>query len=442
MSEKSSRCKRARLFKGDPCVLPGVGAVFSLDTCPQDLTIFKRVCHSQVLPREPTCTTTTEGGGTVAGYQRQQLVADIDEGDNSDGEPSRPIPPTACASRSRVPLVGGCVEGSNLNSRHADQHHIETCAALSCVCEPQDSSITTHALGDKLEDANHSLQLSPSTLPTPLLGFAETGSPLVRQAEATKQSGVAAKASEQPPPTAPAVGTVDASISNALAKDYSPLRPTGATAAASSEGGREPGAASDGEKIGHSTPRLATAAGDQRSSTVDNAGQGALSIHGGSLEREQEQPRVTASPPAVSMVASFFRQAVAGTPSPASVGKRPSSAASPPTTPMPLASLVSGVPGSGGSGGRGHGTAGGGRACGSLSSATGLSAAAPGSTGKSPASRGRAGGRSRFCNEEWPARVKERRRILRFPNRSEPVTLRVYGKILLSLRGTGTMLLL
>lgn len=108
---------------------------------------------------------------------------------------------------------------------------------------------------------------------------------------------------------------------------------------------------------------------------------------------------------------------------------------SPPATPTPLASLVTGVPpGSGGI------TAGNVRSAGSCDrqrwqrnpSGIGdralpdvkagvrgeVSGAAAGSGVPSPH---RAAGGSRFFNDEWGPRLKERRRIVRFPKRNEPV---------------------
>lgn len=424
MSEKPTRYKRARLFKEDPCILPGFGVVFPLDTCPQDLTIFKSVAR-------PTCTHATEESGTAAsGCQRQQLFPDIDEGLTAEGESRKMLPSNTFTSSSRDgPFVGGCVEGSDLNSRGADQHNVNETSPALPSCERQDPSTATHALGDELEeDVNHSLQVSPSIISTPRLCGAETCSSLARQARATEQSVLAVKASEQRSPTTAQVGgTVGTSITNALSNNCSPMRSTEVAAAVSSGRGELVLVASDGEKIGCSRqgtlPQLTAAASDQQSSTLNSGGEEDLSINGASGKREQQHqhPLMTTPPPAVSMIVSFFKQPVVGTPSPVSDDKRLSSAASSPTIPMSLASLVSGVPGSGGGRGRDYCTPPGGRACGPSSSIVGRRAAALGPVRKSPVFRRAADGRSRFCNEEWPTRVKERRRILRFPSRGEPV---------------------
>lgn len=121
---------------------------------------------------------------------------------------------------------------------------------------------------------------------------------------------------------------------------------------------------------------------------------------------------------AVSMIASFLKQGAAPVPAegwtPLPIGQcfhsfsRSSSSA---MTPLPLASLVAGAP----LGSHSEGTAEG----------TDLADdVVPRASAEIPSRRGTAGGGSRFLNDEWPPRLKERRRIVRFPKRSEPVRRR------------------
>ena len=170
-------------------------------------------------------------------------------------------------------------------------------------------------------------------------------------------------------------------------------------------------------------------------------------------ETAPSQPRQAGSA-AASMVASFLKRgltpaAPASSPTAAPVAGSPALtredaqcvsssplpawSTSSPATPTPFASLVTGVPpGSGG------GTAGNVRGAGSderrrwQHNPSGIGAGAlPGVAGGvrrevSGAAAGvrsphRVDGGSRFFNDEWPPRLKERRRIVRFPKRNEPV---------------------
>lgn len=121
---------------------------------------------------------------------------------------------------------------------------------------------------------------------------------------------------------------------------------------------------------------------------------------------------------AVSMIASFLKEGTAPVPAegltPSPIGQRFHSFSRPSSStmmPLPLASLVAAAP------------------LGSHSEvkAEGSDLAndvVPRASAEIPSPSGTAGGGSRFLNDEWPPRLKERRRIVRFPKRSEPVRRR------------------
>lgn len=174
------------------------------------------------------------------------------------------------------------------------------------------------------------------------------------------------------------------------------------------------------------------------------------------------QPRQQVGSAAASMVASFLKRGLTPAPAPAPSPTSapvaspmpehpqgvpgspvPAWSTSPPATPTPLASLVTGVPpGSGGSAVKSVRGAGSGDrrrwhrnpsgiGAGALPNVKGgvrgeVSGAAAESGVRSPH---RVAGGSRFFNDEWSPRLKERRRIVRFPKRNEPVRQRGRGDV-------------
>lgn len=473
----TSRKKRAKLFKCGPSILPGVGVIFPLDTCRQDLARFERVPRltttqaAETVTKDRISATATEP--PAPGDDGHLLVSVTKNERDSEEDQHRMLTPSTTTpdSQRRTDLsvsVRACSGPgrSNLKSRtDTDQHDDRGTTSASPLStsvnvrdvttksdlEQNTPTVTPRGLCGKVVDASDSMKIPP-------IPKSVSDSPIeVKKTEAkiggsggvstTSRSAEAGRVSKQPiHPAAANVGeggrsdallnsipptsTANASGRNlpSPAPNHLLLNLPGAAAAVMTEslapGGRAGKAIGSNRREMNLRPVAATL--DQGSCAASCIGGGARNIyartHG---ERHQGQPNVPAPPataPAVSVVASFLKQPAASARSPSAVERRPSPVPSPPTTPTSLATIVSGVPSSDRNGGHGYRTPSGGGRVGGHSSAIGMRARTPsGSVRKSPGSRGRGGGQSRFCNEEWPIRVKERRRILRFPSRGEPV---------------------
>lgn len=152
------------------------------------------------------------------------------------------------------------------------------------------------------------------------------------------------------------------------------------------------------------------------------------------LSMEDNKPPVfgrSTSAAAASIVASFLKpSATTSSYTPPAMKKRKLDPRSPPTTPVSLAHLVSGVPtsveGTEKSSGRGHqrvspdGVMASRRSAPGVRASPGLLQSSATTPATCPSPRSPIGG-SRFLHQEWPLRARERRRILNFPKRSEPV---------------------
>lgn len=271
--------------------------------------------------------------------------------------------------------------------------------------------------------------------------------------------------------TATATGVPAVAVAAVIAQklgDFPPLHARITTTTSRAESADEPATAhrAGGSKDGMETaipgtPFPDAAAENATLPRTDNAGRAhkvadAAGEKGCAGETAPSQPRQPGSA-AASMVASFLKRGnpvpvptptpaspVAGSPTPTSknpvsvssssfVARSTSAPATP--TPTPLASLVTGVPpGSDGNApsivrGAGSDERRRWRCNPGANGAGGLPNAKGGVGGEGAwvvsengvRSPHRVAGGSRFFNDEWPPRLKERRRVVRFPKRNEPV---------------------
>lgn len=493
MSEGPAASKRARLFRGDFRLIAGLGVVFPLDTCRQDLPL--HLLESRIplddhgnasidasAPSGKGQTWTLKPGhhapdrGQIAGPAAR--VDGIGGGGNDVGQLP---PPAGRVVESQAPLGpagGGYVDDSNLKFGR-NLNPTGPSPRSSEEPERQDSPICRPRMlvGGSDEDAEgitHVAQIVPherhvrfgvgkgvppppqvrtrngdlvgesvqpaKALERPLIGAAQAagqisqvGAPADMRVLANEEGGNA-------------VSTPTLTLTPPSSKVDSTITCPKHVAGGGSGRGGTACDQSEHEALS-STPATITT---NDLSTLGEGQVGGEPVKDDSASPTQERgqtPATERATAAVSMVASFLTQPAVGTqslspsirmPSPSSkLDKRYPCSGSPPTTPTQLSTLVSGVPTSGGSAGN-YECAGRGRGhripiddedriVSSLST-TRAGAATPASVGGSPASHATAR-KSRFCNMEWPMRVKERRRIINFPKRSEPVREDVYAHL-------------
>lgn len=471
--------KRVRFFGPDP--LPNV--VFSLDTSRQALQLHlfsqQAPCSEERLSHtapghERAATTTAEEDFVVAssGDAAQHLPslapgvrlypgvkavpsASRDASEHEVGallavrQPSQPWPTTPVGTQPPLTTFGHALSnGITATATSCDGELLQG----DCESRPLKSAHPTH-------DTRAAAALHGSAARSSEDDISETGA--VKEKAATTITPVttsAAAATAAPAPTPGELRQQHARISTAVCPSTtSSPEPADERAATHRAGGPKDDTETavpvdtllPGTAAGNAT--LRTNDSGRGNEVADTAGKGHAEETAPSLEKQ-------AGSAAASMVASFLKRGLTpAAPAPSTTAAAPVAGSpaltrkdshgllsssfpwstSPPATPTPLASLVTGLPASSGGSTAGNVRGAGsgdqrrwprnpsGIGAGALPDVEGgvrgeVSGAAAGNGVRSRSPHRVARG-SRFFNDEWPPRLKERRRIVRFPGRNEPV---------------------
>lgn len=416
MSEEGATTgrKRARFFGSDP--VPGF--VFSLDTSqkalPLDLLSQTWAQQQQQDSTSSSCFKHTSGeGGGRAGSSLAAPDATVRAVTNTKGSRDVEVSPLSRAGDVGEMTTDGIQDAeTSLDCRDEGTPNLDKCLSTIAVAGTPDSAARECILVDRLLSATSPRESDRWQ--------GDKESRLTPPCSTTATPAAAAAAAVNIGPQASA----DHHFEGRAAKATEPRHQKGGVARiacgpVNAAPAAKPPAAATTDVVGDAT-RQRSASDRRAHNLATDAGRG-RAFHGKATVAAPTAAKgnhTGVSAGAASMVASFLKTRSV----PAAPARFPATSVdSPipsPTTPTSLASLVTGLPfGSGGA--RGN------RGLGAMPSA----ATEARGKGRSPSpasdsfarSPARIGGCSRFFNDQWPPRLKERRRIMIFPKRSEPV---------------------